>query len=88
MIRRRDFIAGVSAVAWPALPRAQTVERVRRVGFLVPPPLRLARGSLLSCSGSANSVGSKVATFRSMFDGRKDAMTVQQKSQPNSQAPM
>jgi putative tryptophan/tyrosine transport system substrate-binding protein len=34
MIRRRDFIAGVSAVAWPALPRAQTVERVRRVGFL------------------------------------------------------
>jgi putative tryptophan/tyrosine transport system substrate-binding protein len=34
MIRRRDFIAGVSAVAWPALPRAQTVERVRRIGFL------------------------------------------------------
>jgi putative ABC transport system substrate-binding protein len=36
MIRRRDFIAGLGAAAWPVVVRAQQAERVRRIGILLP----------------------------------------------------
>jgi putative ABC transport system substrate-binding protein len=35
-MRRREFIAGLGAVAWPVVARAQQPERVRRIGVLVP----------------------------------------------------
>jgi hypothetical protein len=34
-MRRRDFIAGLGATAWPVLARGQQGERVRRIGALI-----------------------------------------------------
>jgi putative ABC transport system substrate-binding protein len=34
-MRRREFIAGIGAAAWPVVARAQKPERVRRIGMLV-----------------------------------------------------
>jgi putative tryptophan/tyrosine transport system substrate-binding protein len=34
-VRRREFIAGITAVAWPAAARAQQGDRVRRIGVLI-----------------------------------------------------
>src|SRR6516225_960502 len=35
-MRRREFIAGLGATAWPAVARAQQSERIRRIGVLMP----------------------------------------------------
>jgi putative ABC transport system substrate-binding protein len=35
-MRRREFIAGIGAAAWPFVARAQPAERVRRIGVLMP----------------------------------------------------
>ena len=34
-MRRREFIAGIGAAAWPVVARAQKPERMRRIGMLV-----------------------------------------------------
>src|SRR6516162_7812661 len=34
-MRRREFIAGLGATAWPVLARAQQGDRVRRIGVLM-----------------------------------------------------
>src|SRR5271167_1226487 len=35
-MRRREFIAGLGAVAWPVVARAQQSGRMRRIGVLMP----------------------------------------------------
>jgi hypothetical protein len=35
-MNRREFIAGISATAWPLTARAQPAELVRRIGVLMP----------------------------------------------------
>jgi putative ABC transport system substrate-binding protein len=38
MIKRREFIAGLGAAAWPVMASAQQAPRLRRVGILMPYP--------------------------------------------------
>jgi ABC-type uncharacterized transport system substrate-binding protein len=44
MMKRRTFIAGIGATAWPAVARAQQPKKAARIGFLVTPSLESTEG--------------------------------------------
>jgi putative ABC transport system substrate-binding protein len=57
-MRRREFIAGLaSAVAWPAMARAQQTDRMRRVGVL------------MDAAESSSDGQARIAAFRGILQG-------------------
>jgi hypothetical protein len=51
-VKRREFIAGLGAAAWPVVGRAQQPERVRRIGalFMLQRHSRSAGRRFIECS--------------------------------------